>query len=170
MQSKSFCRTLRVFQASDRCLRLGARAGRYDSTERHCINCEGYNRLRSENPAVAFGPFCITRDEFLDVKEHRKNLKRDREANAPPLVHAVISRLAHKSGNHPSPVSTNLSSSSQPQQFEQPLAPEHIYWPGDDLEAQIAATLWTEEQLDMVSRAIKNPIPPSFSDLSQVGF
>ncbi len=121
MQSKSFCRTLRVFQVSDRCLRLAARAGRYDSTERHCINCEGYNRLRSENPAVAFGPFCITRDEFLDVKEHRKNLKRDREANAPPLVHAVISRLAHKSGNHPSPVSTNLSSSSQPQQFEQPL-------------------------------------------------
>ena len=65
------------------------RAGRYDSTERHCKNCPGFEELFSE---LTVAPIEITKGEFQAVQEYRRT-KSEQTDEAPPLVEAAIAKV-----------------------------------------------------------------------------
>ncbi|KAI0306862.1 hypothetical protein B0F90DRAFT_1813722 [Multifurca ochricompacta] len=92
----------------DKC--KNAKAGRYDSTERHCKNCEGFAELRENAKIDTLYPLAITKGEFQAVQDHRRRLRPGRDVDAPPLVENAIMRLLSMLIGAPSP----SSSSSQP--------------------------------------------------------
>lgn len=54
-----------------------ARAGRYDSTERHCNNCPGFKELQSAYEKGILHPFVVSKEEFESIRRYRRihNLK-----------------------------------------------------------------------------------------------
>ncbi|KAI9467339.1 hypothetical protein BJY52DRAFT_1237897 [Lactarius psammicola] len=153
----------------DKC--KNAKAGRYDSTERHCNNCPGFADLRANSQADTVYPFTISKEEFDAVQNPAK------KSVPPALVEAVILRLitmltgatrlpepassseSQPAGDgpedaspaeeqpSPSPSPADPSPSAQPQQPEQPLPVEPIYnATGDDgaVSQVAAASSWLD--------------------------
>ncbi|KAI0251748.1 hypothetical protein BJV78DRAFT_1208446 [Lactifluus subvellereus] len=67
-----------------------AKAGRYDSTERHCKNCAGFHELF---PELTVAPIEITKGEFKAVQDYRKTMKSGQTDDAPPLVEAAVAKV-----------------------------------------------------------------------------
>ena len=65
------------------------RAGRYDSTERHCRNCAGFQELFSE---IKITPIEVAKGDFRAVQEYRRNTSSGQTDDAPPIVEAAIAR------------------------------------------------------------------------------
>src|SRR6266702_629429 len=132
-----------------------ARAGRYDSTERHCNNCPGFAIMRADVKADMY-PFAISKGEFDALQKYRKTpTTPGKEVRTPALVEAVVFRFITKATGatrlpepaspdsqpadgsadaapaeeqpSPFPSPADPSPSVQPQQPEQPLPAEPIY-------------------------------------------
>ncbi|KAH9071562.1 hypothetical protein EDB83DRAFT_2574818 [Lactarius deliciosus] len=71
-----------------------AKFGRYDSTERHCIRCPGFEAMRTKMGSLY--PFQITKGEFEAVRDYRKSKSKadpDTGVRAPALVEAALFKL-----------------------------------------------------------------------------
>lgn len=67
------------------------RAGRYDSTDRHCKNCSGFSEVFSKNLAIF--PVEITQEEFRSIQEFRDDPEFGKTDDAPPLVETALARM-----------------------------------------------------------------------------
>ena len=71
-----------------------SRAGRYDSTERHCNSCPGYQEIQSVCKKGPVFPFEVTKEEFDSIQRYRRTLKPgDDLGDAPDIVAAVVADL-----------------------------------------------------------------------------
>jgi hypothetical protein len=66
-----------VAVCSDTCIFFpSSRAGRYDSTERHCKNCPGYQEINSKHNVF---PVEVTKGEHKAIQTFRTNTQHDEE-------------------------------------------------------------------------------------------
>ncbi|KAI9508114.1 hypothetical protein F5148DRAFT_20784 [Russula earlei] len=73
-----------------------AKAGRYDSTERHCKKCAGYQEMKLKVPVF---PIEITKGEFRSLQGSRKAVQRGKEINDPVSEGAIVKLLDMLLGN-----------------------------------------------------------------------
>lgn len=66
------------------------RAGRYDSTDRHCKNCSGFSEIFSNTTA---SPIEITIGEFKSVQAFRDDPEFGKTDDAPPLVETALAKM-----------------------------------------------------------------------------
>ncbi|KAH9981715.1 hypothetical protein BJV74DRAFT_854080, partial [Russula compacta] len=67
-----------------------AKHGRYDSTERHCKNCPGYQEIDTENHVY---PIELTKGEFTAVQEYRKSASPEQQTYSTLLKNATFKIL-----------------------------------------------------------------------------
>ncbi|KAF8270915.1 hypothetical protein EI94DRAFT_1698425 [Lactarius quietus] len=71
-----------------------AKAGRYDSTERHCNNCPGFQELQAGSIVDTLYPFIVNKQEFDAISKYRKTLKLGKKLDdAPDVVVQSLERL-----------------------------------------------------------------------------
>ena len=111
-------------------IRCFSRAGRYDSTERHCTHCPGFQELRANSHVDTLYPFAISKEEFDSVQKFRKTLKPGKKVDAPALIEAVIYRLINTlTGALSPPEPASSSSSSSPSSSGSPLPVDQVPGP-----------------------------------------
>ena len=108
-------------------IRCFSRAGRYDSTERHCTHCPGFQELRANSHVDTLYPFAISKEEFDSVQKFRKTLKPGKKVDAPALIEAVIYRLINTLTGAISP--PEPASSSSPSSSGSPLPVDQVPGP-----------------------------------------
>ena len=70
------------------------RAGRYDSTERHCNNCPGFRKLQAGTFTGVLYPFVITKQQFDALHEYRKTHAPNSPVDdAPIIIIELLERL-----------------------------------------------------------------------------
>lgn len=71
-----------------------AKAGRYDSTERHCNSCPGFQELQAAYKNGILFPFVVSKKEFDGIQRYRKTVKPgDNFSDAPDAVVVPLRRL-----------------------------------------------------------------------------